>query len=157
MSIPLIGYAPFLQTYFRLFHPNRLCVNSLNRVRSISTLYEEQIIVQELTVSIPLIGYAPFLPRDQCRMSPMEECVNSLNRVRSISTRIWKLECRQCVHCVNSLNRVRSISTVAPHTPLKSRLSSSIFAGNCLNILTVVFSELFFCLFKNCTDIYTIL
>ena len=39
---------------------------------------------------------------------------------------------------------------------LKSRLSSSIFAGNFLNILTIVFLKLFFCFFKNCTDIYTI-
>ena len=84
------------------------------------------------------------------------ECVNSLNRVLSIST-IWKINVwGMKLSCVNSLNRVLSISTVSSHSPLKSRLSSLIFAGNCLNILKMTFFSLIFWLFKNCTDINTI-
>ena len=62
VSIPLIGYAPFLQ-FDVIQHELSywICVNSLNRVRSISTdeMWDE--LTKSKCVSIPLIGYAPFL------------------------------------------------------------------------------------------------
>ncbi len=63
VSIPLIGYAPFLQDRYNLLMRNLAGVNSLNRVRSISTAEEE------------------YYDNNQ------ELGVNSLNRVRSISTK----------------------------------------------------------------------
>ncbi len=75
MSIPLIGYAPFLQKG----NEERLScvtqgVNSLNRVRSISTL-------------------------NRLKRREEKTSVNSLNRVRSISTQEMSLSTAMMIVC----------------------------------------------------------
>ena len=64
-----------------------MSVNSLNRVRSISTCSGWAVLSAQQDVSIPLIGYAPFLRRGGWMTgNSISQGVNSLNRVRSIST-----------------------------------------------------------------------
>ena len=46
--------------------------------------------------------------------------------------------------CSNSLHRVSLISTVSTQIPLKSRLPTPIFTGNCLNILILIIFSPFF-------------
>ena len=136
MSIPLIGYAPFLLITCDADKCEQYCVNSLNRVRSISTFMNKITLATDNLVSIPLIGYAPFLlfyntlskrvkkavsipligyaPFLLCPSRGVSKpygCVNSLNRVRSISTCPKRGPIKRSALCVNSLNRVRSIST----------------------------------------------
>ena len=130
-------------------------------------------------MSIPSIGFSPFLLQLCLEQSTNVSYVNSLKRICLISANISRLAwgtlvCQfppsgishfyiftrrnpsQLKTSVNSLKRVFSISTVSFHSPLKSRLSELIFAGNCLNILIIAFFSPIFCLFKNCTDINTI-
>ena len=105
---------------------------------------------------IPLYGYSPFLhysfsdwyvTKRLCQF-PYTGILHFYRKEYVMAKKLDK--------SVNSLKRVFSISTVSFHSPLKSRLSELVFAGNCLNILIMTFFNPIFCLFKNCTDINTI-
>ncbi len=62
MSIPLIGFLPFLQTLLiKSLLEESSGVNTLNRVSSISTNPELYRFLFHPAVSIPLIGFLPFL------------------------------------------------------------------------------------------------